>query len=58
MSAIFLLKKELPKNHKVFNVLKSRDFVMGGAVDAECQCVLRDFCGLSKKCGFATFSKI
>ena len=33
MSAIFILKKELPKKHEFFIFLKDRYFVMGGPVD-------------------------
>ena len=32
MSAIFILKKEPPKKHKIFAFLKSRYFVMSGSI--------------------------
>ena len=33
MSAIFILKKEPPKNPQIFHVLRGRYFVMGGPID-------------------------
>ena len=55
MSAIFILKKNRQKT-KFFMFLRGRYFVMGSHI--ECSLVLREFCGLSKMHGFATFLKI
>ena len=33
MSVIFILKKELPKKHKVFTLLKDRYLVIGGPIN-------------------------
>ena len=56
MAAIFF-EKEAAKKHKFFIFLKDCYFVMGGRIDMMLR-VFRDTCGLSKKCGFATFPKI
>ena len=53
----FYLKKTAAKK-KNFSFLKSQLFRNGWPYWYECWCVLRDFCELSKKCGFATFTKI
>ena len=33
MSAIFILKKELPRKYKFFIFLKDRNFLVGGSID-------------------------
>ena len=53
----FHLKKEPPKKI-VFHIFKRLLFRNGQPYWYECWRVLRDFCGLSKKCGFATFPEI
>ena len=55
-SAIFILKKKSPK--KFFHIYIGLLFRNGGPYWYECCCVLRDLCGLSKKCSFVTFPKI
>ena len=57
MSAIFILKKEPPKK-QIFHVFKGSLFRNGWPCWYECWLVLRDFCGLSKMCGFANFPEI
>ena len=55
MPVIVILKKEPPKEHKLF--LKGCHFVMGDSIVWMLACFER-FCALSKKCSFATFPKI
>ena len=53
----FHLKKQPPKK-QIFHIFKRLLFRNGQPYWYECWRVLRDFCGLSKKCGFATFPEI
>ena len=54
----FYLKKEPPKKPQVFNIFKGLLFHNRLPYWYECWRLLRDFCELSKKCGFATFPEI
>ena len=48
MSAIFILKKEGPKKHKLFMFLKGRYFVMGGTIDMNVGVLLETSVGFLK----------
>ena len=54
--AILILKKESPKN-TIFPFFEGPLFRNGWSYWSKCWRVLRDFCGLSKKCISTTFSK-
>ena len=58
MSAIFILKKEPPKNPQFFDVFKRWLYRNVRPYWYECRGILRDFCGLSRMCDFATFPEI
>ena len=58
MSAIFLFGKGAAKQTQIIHIFKGLLFRNGQPHWYECWRVLRDFCGLSKKCGFATFPEI
>ena len=58
MSVTFLKNKELPKETQIFHILNRPLFQNGWPYRSECWRVLRDFCGFSKKCGFATFPEM
>ena len=58
MSAIFLLEKGAAKKIHISCIFKGLLFRNGQPYWYACWCVLRDFCGLSKKCCFATSPEI
>ena len=58
MSAIFILKKEPPNQQKFFIFNKKPLFRNGSPYLYECWFVLRESCGLSKKCGFVAYFKM
>ena len=54
----FHLKKQPPKKTQIFHIFKRLLFRNGEPYWYECWRILRDFCGLSRKCGFAIFPEI
>ena len=54
----FFFEKRAVKKTKNFHIFKGSSFCNGEPYCYECWRVLRDFCGLSNKCCFATFPKI
>ena len=58
MSAIFSFEKGAAKKTQIFHIFKRLLFRNGQPYWYECWRVLRDFCGFSKKCGFATVPEI
>ena len=52
----FHLKKQPPKKTQIFHIFKRLLFRL--PYWYECWRILRDFCGLSRKCGFAIFPEI
>ena len=54
----FFKKKEPPKETQIFHISKGLLFRNGWLYWYEYWRVLRDYCGFSKKCGFATFPEI
>ena len=51
----FFEKRSRQKKSQIFQIFKGPLFRNGWPYLYECSCVLRDFCWLSKKCGFAAF---
>ena len=58
MSAILFFEKEAVKKTQIFHIFKGPLFPNGCLYWYECWCLLRDFCGLSKKCGSRNIPKV
>ena len=54
----FILEKESPKNTNFSFFLKEPLFRNGWLFSHECWRLVRDFCGLPKRCSFTTIPKI
>ena len=58
VSTIFSIEKGAAKKTQIFHVFERLFFCNGQPYWGKCWRALRDFCGVSKKCDFATFPEI